>query len=320
MPVCDDARPRCDSRHSTDERRCCGAGNNCAWYQEAVAQTEAVCSATQVKEQCPVACGQQEPCFEKDDRVAPTYQIWEKIMRIQPKIEGLGTFCVREGLDPVQECVAAMMRRDPKSFPPDGSMWGDAYTTLFEGGFGEWNLTNCEFVYAMTDPSCSFKVPGEWTKTFDSEVKTSGLSSLSLSLSLSPHPPSLPPSASFRACSRPPSSPAKRCACTKLPWAGTAGEFTLSFWFKAQGKDQALLGEGVDLWMTFYSSVAPPIPLLRIVGYSGVMVFQIWGREECGAFTEDVNMLVTYEPGEWNHIALTFGAPRGAGGERNMQL
>eukprot|EP00961_Rhodomonas_salina_P030308 408065-Rhodomonas_salina.1 len=84
-------------------------------------------------------------------------------MRIQPKIEGVGSLCVREDLDPIAghcalglterldavraicvlECIAAQARRHPLSFPPDGAAWTEQWTQLVEGGLGEPNMTDC---------------------------------------------------------------------------------------------------------------------------------------------------------------------------------
>jgi hypothetical protein len=161
------------------------AGNNCAWYQEAMEDTDAVCTARSVRAECPVACGTQEPCFEPVLK-APTYQIWEKIMRIQPRVSGLGSMCVREGFDAVAACMAAAARRDPEAYPPDGSAWTDQWPSLAEGGLGEWNVTDCEFLAAMVDPSCSFKVPGDWTRTFDAEAQATGWQSAASRFPLDP--------------------------------------------------------------------------------------------------------------------------------------
>ncbi len=65
-----------------------------------------------------------------------------------------------------------------------------------------------------------------------------------------------------------------RARLLSLTEVSGAGEWTISFWFKGS-KEGTQLGVGVDLWLTLYSSIAPPIPLLRLVSYYGVLLFQV---------------------------------------------
>jgi hypothetical protein len=182
-------------------------GNDCAWYQTRVSKNPELCSSEIVRNACPVACrclyGTSCLCFTAQD-TPKAYFIWDKVMPIREYDMTLDTngdsICVREGLDVVTDC--RKNEANPQSFPVIGftdystSTNTLAYkakpkpTTRLAGqGNGRWcnippgpqddvcnnlKVWDCNVLEKAVNPSCSFQVDNDWSKTINSEIKQNG--------------------------------------------------------------------------------------------------------------------------------------------------
>lgn len=144
-------------------------GRDCAWYQyeRLLRGVTNICSAPEVQRACPVACGLLYDCLTTSSAAEmPTYNLYDKIERVLPRLSGVGVLCPRAGLDLGAQCRdwnAAHAHRGASPVPT----WPSPYWSW--ANFDVWarymaiesrsvvpNVTDCELVEQITDPYCAF--------------------------------------------------------------------------------------------------------------------------------------------------------------------
>ena len=157
-------------------------GNDCAWYENRRAEDSAqICSAKDVRQACPVACGIAEDCFQPHDSTdaGTAHALWTRIMRIELNAVGATTCLSAATADPVAQCRSLRALNDSHYV-------GDATTATWKLHLADekrrhgasadstFDVRDCEALERSIDPFCSFAHDPWLTSTADSQISNAG--------------------------------------------------------------------------------------------------------------------------------------------------
>lgn len=149
-------------------------GHDCAWYAEKRRSVPTICSATEVQNECPLACGTKKPCWEGDSQaqdLLKSYTIWSRIQHMTEHAPGAGVICVREGIDIVQQC--RNHKANPDAAPPAaGATHWESTKTFGPKPFMDIDVSDCDKLSQVVNPYCSFHA--DWTKKINPEITAGG--------------------------------------------------------------------------------------------------------------------------------------------------
>ncbi|CAE8607685.1 unnamed protein product, partial [Polarella glacialis] len=144
------------------------SGHNCEWYRRAMEHTPGACASLTVQRNCPMACGNGKPCFDRKllDAPAIVHRIWERVQWLASPPDSVTdhSACLAQTSSLTE--ILQRCRARPQ-YPKYTSALQDA-----QGAF--LNVTDCNTLAASVSQYCEFSVPDNWTSSFGAEVSGKG--------------------------------------------------------------------------------------------------------------------------------------------------